>query len=390
MIRLARENEIAKIRYIWEYCFDDTPEFVDFYFSTCFLPDNTLVFENNRQIQSCLQLLPYTIFLRCKKFPVSYIVGVATLPEYRGQGVIRLLLKEAGRILEVRSNYISILLPFQYEFYRKYGWEVCYDLLIYNNIEPPVRHRKSKIISNIEKGRLRRVNISNDLTKLNKCNNKFMKRFHGYILRSSKDWCKVLRDIELDKGFAYMYECDEDTYGYILYTIKDNILTVQELVYMNPETKTALLQLVYSHMGQVSKIRRIAPYWDTEYLLMEDARGRLQKETFVMGRIHNVIGTLTGIPYEGDDFVIHVYDCFYKENNGCYSVRSYNGTAIVEKVQEKPSICLDINTLTQLLWGYLPVEVAYNEGFLTSSSEEALLNLQHMFPMKHNYMSEVY
>ena len=39
-----------------------------------------------------------------------------------------------------------------------------------------------------------------------------MKRFHGYILRSSKDWCKVLRDIELDKGFAYMYECDEDTY----------------------------------------------------------------------------------------------------------------------------------------------------------------------------------
>ena len=44
------------------------------------------------------------------------------------------------------------------------------------------------------------------------------------------------------------------------------------------------------------------------------------KETFVMGRIHNVIGALTGIPYEGDDFDIHVYDCFYKENNGCYSV----------------------------------------------------------------------
>ena len=135
--------------------FDDTPEFVDFIFPLVFfliIPWFLKIMDRFNLACNYYHILYfYEVKISCFLY-----CGCGNFAEYRGQGVIRLLLKEAGRILEERSNYISILLPFQYEFYRKYGWEVCYDLLIYNNIEPPVRHRKSKIISNIEKGRLRK------------------------------------------------------------------------------------------------------------------------------------------------------------------------------------------------------------------------------------------
>ena len=61
-----------------ELLFDDSPEFVDFYFKTCFKSYNTVVSEEDGRIQSCLQLLPYRMMLRERETPISYIVGVAT------------------------------------------------------------------------------------------------------------------------------------------------------------------------------------------------------------------------------------------------------------------------------------------------------------------------
>src|SRR5690554_6599849 len=134
MIRLAREEDTPQIRDLWTYCFDDTPEFIDFFFNSCYLPSNTLIAEEDNRIQSSLQLLPYRMRLRGREVPVYYIVGVGTWPEDRGQGLVKNLLLYADSLMKERGYDISILLPFQYDFYRKYGWEVCYDLLIYREV----------------------------------------------------------------------------------------------------------------------------------------------------------------------------------------------------------------------------------------------------------------
>ncbi len=391
MIRLATVQDTSQIRDLWNYCFDDTPDFIDFYFQTCYQADNTLVAEEEGRIQSCLQILPYSMFLRDREIPISYIVGVATWPEFRGFGLVRELLKFTDTILQERGIFQSILLPFQYDFYRKYGWEICYDFLTYKNIEFSSCHSLVKQITNSTgHANFIKVDLNDDFAKITKCYNQYMKRFHGYLIRGKREWNKLIHDAILDGGTCYLYEVNGDPLGYIIYTIQDKELHIRELVYISPDAKFALLNLAFSHKGQVEQISRKTHSWDIDYFYMQDSRGKLEKETFVMGRIHNIIDALSGLPYSGEKLVLKVKDNFYRKNNGNFMISQKNGVSFVEKTEQEPDGVLDIRTLNQLLWGYISPEIAITEGLIHSNSIERLINLEALFPKEHNYMTEDY
>jgi predicted acetyltransferase len=392
MIRPAVDRDTSQIIDLWQYCFDDSPEFIDFFFQHCFQPENTLVAEDKGRIQSCLQLLPYRVFLRDKEVDIPYIVGVSTWPEYRGRGLIKQLLQYTNRVLRERNMDLSVLLPFQYDFYRKYGWEICYEFLTYRDVEIPSQlSLMSEIAEPPAQGRFARIIPDRDLDRLAACYFGFMKYYHGYIIRSRKDWMKILRDTELDNGSCYLYEEGTELLGYILYTIQDKTLTIKELIYITPEAKSALLQLAVSHKGQVERIVRKAPSRDIEYISMGDSRGKLDKETFVMGRIHNVTGALSGIPYTGKPFVMRVKDDFYNNNNGNFLIEQTHGITNVTKTnQATEDVCIGIHTLSQLLWGFLPPETACSEGLLRCGGKETAQSIFDLFPPKYNYMTEDY
>ncbi len=380
--RLAMDQETSQIRDLWAYCFDDSPEFIDFFFHFCYQPENTLVTVEGNRVCSCLQMLPYRMQLRGRPVDVSYIVGVATRPEYRGRGHAARLLQYADTILRKRNIHCSILLPFQYDFYQKYGWEICYDLLIYREMEAPKTTGKIA-------GSYRRLG-TRDRKILSDCYLHFMRGFHGYLIRNQNDWEKVLRDLELDHGTGFCYLQDNLITGYILYTIHDKELCIRELIYQNPEAKEALLQLAFHHMGQVSRILWKAPSTDTTYLSMKDSRGKLEKETFVMGRIHNIIGALSGIPFPGDPFVLRVSDPMIPGNNGCYLLKEKDAALNIAATGKEPDVRMDIRTLTQLLWGFGTADSSLAEGRLECREDRVLTSLGALFPPRNNFMTEEY
>ena len=383
--RLALDQETSQVQDLWTYCFDDSPEFVDFFFHFCYKPKNTLVTVEGNRVCSCLQLLPYRMQLRGRPVDVSYIVGVATRPEYRGRGHAARLLQYADTILRKRNIHCSVLLPFQYDFYRKYGWEICYDLLTYREMEEP------KYTGKIT-GTYQRLEIC-DIKALSDCYLHFMKGFHGYLIRNQNDWEKILRDLELDHGIGFRYLKDNITTGYILYTLRDKELCIHELLYQNPEAKEALIRLAFHHMGQVSRISWKAPSADTTYLSMKDSRGKLEKETFVMGRIHNIIGALSGIPFSGDPFVLRVSDPMIQSNNGCYFLKEKSSVLNITATGKEPDVQMDIRTLTQLLWGFCAADFSLEEGRLKcreEREERVLTSLSALFPPKNNFMTEEY
>ncbi|HHT65776.1 MAG: GNAT family N-acetyltransferase [Caldicoprobacterales bacterium] len=392
MIRLAEVQDTSQIKDLWSYCFDDTPKFIDFFFQSCYQPENTLVVVEDGKIQSCLQLLPYRMMLREREVSVPYIVGVSTWPEFRGQGMVRQLLQFAHEILQERNIHLSILLPFQYDFYRKYGWEICYDFLRYRGVKYPSHlSLRYSTESKHPHRRFKKIDLNRDIEKLSVCYDKYMKRFHGYIIRNRKEWIKVIRDVELDQGVCYLYEEEKNPLGYILYTMQARNLVISELVYTTVQAKFALLELALSHTGQIDQIDRKAPSCDLDYLYMKDSRGKLEKETFVMGRIHNIIGALSGLPYLGECFIIQVEDCFYKNNNGRFLIDQKDGMTFVVKTNQKPHVIMDIRTLNQLLWGYLQPAAALEEGRnINLLDKKQISNLTQLFPKKHNYMTEIY
>jgi len=390
MIRLANEQDIPQIIDLWKYCFNDSHDFVDFYFNTCFKTFNTVVAEDEGRIQSCLQLLPYRMFLREREIPVSYIVGVATWPEYRGRGLIRHLLQFADNILEERGIFQSILLPFQYDFYRKYGWEICYEFLTYRTIDFSSLPKIDKTAGLKSDKKFIRINKDTCCDKLSLCYNKFVRHFNGYILRGKKEWYKIIHDTVVDGGSCYIYEENGDTKGYIIYSINKEELCINELIYLSKDAKVELMRLALSHLGQVNHVSRKAPPWDLDFLFMKDSRGKLEKETFVMGRIHDIVKALSGIPFSGKDFVIRVNDNFYEKNNGNFLIKQKSGYSYVASTNKEPDVILDIRVLNQLLWGYVSPDITYKEGLIFLKNDCHLENLGQLFPKKYNYLTEEY
>ena len=124
---------------MWKICFNDSDEFMDFYFSKKYKHENTLIyFEDNKALAS-LQMLPYCFTFCGVEIPISYISGACTLPEYRGRGYMGKLLLSAFDSMRQRKIPLSILIPAEkwlYDYYARYGYEAVFEA---DNNEIPLK-----------------------------------------------------------------------------------------------------------------------------------------------------------------------------------------------------------------------------------------------------------
>lgn len=95
------DSMTERLKHIWQVCFGDSREYIDFYFAHRFRPEEMLVCLAEGQPVSMLSLLPAQLCYQGRRQTIRYVYAVATLPEYRGKGCARLLLEEASRQLHV-------------------------------------------------------------------------------------------------------------------------------------------------------------------------------------------------------------------------------------------------------------------------------------------------
>lgn len=377
-IRQTDESHLDQVKALWNACFDDGPEFTNWFFSNRYSHKNTLaVYNDVGNIESALQLLPYNISLHGETTQVSYVVGVSTWSQYRGKGHAKNLLYAALDKVREKGEYISILLPFNYQFYRKYGWEICYEHIQYNV-------KLDNFLFNVDKSLLsdiREVQIERDIELLNRCYKRFMTNYNGYIIRSNDDWKRVLKDVLLAGGNAYIFQ-QEDNFGYILLTYRDSKVHVLELMYTNEDTKNVLLSFI-ALKRQNPTIVWIAPPDDMSYMNMIDARNTMYRQPFVMGRIVDVQRALISIPLNSSqeiEFSMRVHDDFYEFNDKTYLIYYNDHIFRIRTIDyHEPHIELDINTLTQLFWGYLTVDSGARDGRILYRDPHHLAMLKEMF-----------
>ncbi len=371
-------DHLDQVKELWNYCFDDGPEFTNWFFLNRYSHTNTLaVYNNQNKIESALQLLPYNIYLHGKVHPISYIVGVSTWPEYRGRGHARNLLHKALDSLREKGEFISILLPFNYNFYRRYGWEICYDYIEYNiELDNILLDMDRQLV-----GHIRKVRLEDDLQLLDLCYTQFMSNYNGYIVRSKADWKRVFDDLRIYGGDGYILQYGDDV-GYILFTYGDDKINIRELQYTHTSIKYALLCFVSMYRKE-SDIKWMAPLDDITYLDMLDSRNTMHRQPYVMGRIVDIQKALASIslPTTQDiKFKMKVDDKFYTYNDGTYLIENKSGTLKITPIYDKnPHIKLDINTLTQLFWGYLTVDIAVREGNIIYSDTRFVDMLKAVF-----------
>lgn len=168
---------------LWRLCFEDTEEFIRFYFDRKYKDENTLVYRENGRLLSCLQMLPYPMTFAGTEIRASYISGACTHPSIRGKGAMKQLLAEAfGKMLSSGVG-VSVLIPQEswlFDYYRKSGYVTSFG---YETERYTIRHQ---IVSDKQAVVL----------EYDECKAKMSGLYHYFSDRMKKRPCCIQHDFE--------------------------------------------------------------------------------------------------------------------------------------------------------------------------------------------------
>ena len=209
MVRFANRDDFDWLKNVWKIAFNDPDEFINWNFEKNFSFENTLLAEKDGVPASNMQLMEHNIILRGTEYPINYVSGVATLPEFRKMGLVREMFQFSFEEMKKRNQHISLLIPFNYEFYEQFGYKQCYNKTCRYIKELP----KEGVIG--EEG-----DISGLIPVLDKLYKKEMRNKNGYALRKSGDWHKILEDtLKISKGKVIL---NNDKSGYAILALGDS------------------------------------------------------------------------------------------------------------------------------------------------------------------------
>ncbi len=125
-VRLAFKQDISALCSIWQSCFSDSAEYIQYFYSENFDRIEVLVFSVNGKPVSMMHLLDASFQNdnRCQAAKLIYAAG--TLPEYRNKGYMSALIECATE--KARENRCALFLkpstPALTDYYKMFGFEV--------------------------------------------------------------------------------------------------------------------------------------------------------------------------------------------------------------------------------------------------------------------------
>ena len=129
MFDFARPEDVDALKDLWLSCFGGPREYVDFYYSRRFLPEDTLVWREGGRPVSMMTLMR----VRQAGEDGAYVYAVATSPEYRGRGLMTRLDAWSREVLEQRGAKFSALVPAGPELFPMYqglGYRAAYPVWV--------------------------------------------------------------------------------------------------------------------------------------------------------------------------------------------------------------------------------------------------------------------
>ncbi len=127
-VRKLQIEEHIRTRKLWEEVFvEDTPEFLDYYYSVKINDNEIYVIEDESEIISMIHLNPYQMRVKDKIYKTHYIVAVATKENYRKKGLMRLLLNHVMQVMADRGEMFTFLMPADEAIYKLFGFEYVYE-----------------------------------------------------------------------------------------------------------------------------------------------------------------------------------------------------------------------------------------------------------------------
>lgn len=291
--------------------------------------------------------------MQVKIFGVTYsmggLTGVGTYPEYCNMGLMHKLLEQALKDMRKKGQYICYLYPYSIPFYRRKGWELISDKISYEIKDYQLP--KNRQVS----GDVRRVKT--DSVELKKTYERYAAHTHGAILRDELAWNEYwLWDSDDIMAAIYYNEKDESD-GYIIYWIENEIFHIKDMIFNNEEARTGLWNFVSAHFSMIDQVEGDTYTDEPLAFLLEDASIKEVISPYYMGRIVDFPAFISRYPFKPDitdrEWKFTLTDPIMECNQGTFLLEiSRDGHGEVTRISEKCEDVISIQTMTTMLMGY--------------------------------------
>ncbi|MFC6717797.1 enhanced intracellular survival protein Eis [Natrialbaceae archaeon GCM10025810] len=337
--------------------------------------------------------------VRGEDHPAAGLASVATPPEYRRRGYVARLLERSLEEYRERGSLVSILWPFGYAFYRRYGWETANRLAIHE-CDPSVLSFAREEYDR-EDGRFRRLE-ARDFSTLEAAYVAHRDRYAISLERDEAWWRHRIFDGHGTAPFVYAYERDGDVRGYLVYEIEDRsgdetrrgrTMAVSELVAVDHDALLALLAFCADHDPQVERVRFRVP---EDLPIRETVRDPDEVETALetgpMVRLVDAAETLSALSYPPMDanLTLAVEDPLVEWNDATFELSVADGRATCERLvglgdadpdtSASVDARLDVAALSQLVVGARTASDLERTGRLETHGPETTSTLETLFP----------
>ncbi|MGL5647084.1 MAG: GNAT family N-acetyltransferase [Clostridium sp.] len=335
---------------------------------------------------SQVAIYPMKVRIFDRTYDMGGLTGVGTYPEYSNQGLMHKLLYRALKDMKEKNQTISYLYPYSIPYYRRKGWEIISDKIIYE-IKDYQLPKNKKI-----KGEIQRVNVEGN--EIREVYEKFALQTHGALIRDELAWNEYwLWDTD-DLTAAVYYNDKYEATGYVLYWIKDEVFHIKDMIFTNEEARIGLWNFVSAHFSMITKV--IGNTFTDEPLafLLEDADIKETISPYYMARIVDLEGFINQYPFKKDrverEWIFKMEDPILEWNRGVFKLRiDTNGQGKIEVSKEETENELDIQTMTTMLLGYKTPDYLYKIGRL-KCDKETLSMLDHSIEQQSPYFSDYF
>jgi len=346
-------------------------------------------FDDKNRLQSAFLVKPFTIRMNEKDVKMGGVGAVVTRPEARGQGGIRKIYEKALPAMYDAGQIFSVLYPFSYEYYRTFGYEMCYPL---QKLRIPMyqlaKYPYPKNIEPFEPG--------DDTAPYAQIYAAFIKKRNLAVVRNKNYWEHITyRDPYNDVNFTYLIRDDANIpIAYILYDAENcsedgNTLAIKECCWTTPEGLKYVFGFLSKLGAEYEAIQWDAPYDINMHALCTDSYEIDWKVAAGgMNRLVNVPAGLQTLcaPQGSGQVNIGITDTFLPINTGTYNIQWENSTLTVKKQDAPPDMETTVQTMAQLVTGFItPEEALYKNCTKIHSAHE---NLSQLFPKRSMFMTE--
>lgn len=358
IIRSGKESDVAELIDLWNICFDDTEDFVFFFFNNRFFPNYCVCVTYEEKIVAAMYSMPIEQWIRKAKIKSAIIAGVGTHPDFRGKGLMKKMFLFLMPLLKNKGISSVTYHPVNFNIYKSLGHLSTSTSL---NLKIPAGSLLEEIfrvkdLESLDKN-LKNLSFEN-LSELFNLYSEFAPCYSGMIARTLDDFLLKIKDYIASKANILLLEEKGILSGYCIYFKTPNEVLGEEIICFSEKSLTSLISVITKMYPKDNITLRLAS--DKQIVLPK----KMQKNFNILDK--NVTGVTNICLFlkqlnlnrflsdeECDTYSIKVNDSFLKENN---VIVNLNG----DICKGVPKLTLNIGELTRFLCGFLPASDVLN------------------------------